>query len=181
MTSVLLISGSLRDDSINSAVIRTVVPLLDHDVESNIYPDLGSLPHFNPDVEAAQPPDIVLKLRQAIEASDAVLFCTPEYAGSLPGSFKNLLDWTVGGNEIVGMPTAWLNASSNATEAIGAHETLRTVLNYTGADIVEEACRHIPVARADIGQTGEVETASRRDEIRAAVRALVAYSREQER
>ncbi|WP_306796085.1 NAD(P)H-dependent oxidoreductase [Nocardia sp. XZ_19_369] len=26
----------------------------------------------------------------------SVLFCTPEYAGTLPGSLKNLLDWTVG-------------------------------------------------------------------------------------
>ena len=36
-------------------------------------------------------------MRAAIAAADAVVFCTPEYAGTLPGSFKNLLDWTVGG------------------------------------------------------------------------------------
>jgi len=48
----------------------------------------------------------VVKLRRQIAASDAVLFCTPEYAGALPGRFKNLLDWTVGGGEIYGKPVA---------------------------------------------------------------------------
>jgi NAD(P)H-dependent FMN reductase len=42
----------------------------------------------------------VADLRRQIEAADAVVFCTSEYAGALPGSFKNLLDWTVGGGEV---------------------------------------------------------------------------------
>ena len=51
-------------------------------------------------------------LRQEIAAADAVLFCTPEYAGTLPGSFKNLLDWTVGGGEIYGKPAVWINPAA---------------------------------------------------------------------
>ena len=43
-----------------------------------------------------------MSLRSAIAECDAVVFCTPEYAGTLPGCFKNLLDWTVGGSEIYG-------------------------------------------------------------------------------
>ncbi len=50
-------------------------------------------------------------LRARLAAADAVLFCTPEYAGALPGSFKNLLEWTVGGEEIYRLPAAWVNAA----------------------------------------------------------------------
>ena len=61
--------------------------------------------------------------------------CTPEYAGALPGSFKNLLDWTVGGGQTYGMPVAWINVSGAAAPTGGAdaHDSLRKVLGYTGA------------------------------------------------
>ncbi|MFR9749780.1 NADPH-dependent FMN reductase [Nocardia sp. 004] len=175
--TVLLISGSLRAASTNSAVIRTAAALVGADAKAHVYTELGALPHFDPDVEAVQPPEIVNELRRAIDASSAMLICTPEYAGSLPGTFKNLLDWTIGGNEVAGKPTAWINASGNATKAAGAHAMLRTVLTYTGANIVEEACRHIPIGRADIGPDGEVATQARRDEIQEAFQALLTFSR----
>jgi len=91
----------------------------------------------------------VASLRAAIKEADAVLICTPEYAGGLPGSFKNLLDWTVGGGEMYGKPVAWINASSIAAPTGGrdAHDSLRKVLTYAGAKIVDEACARIPVPR----------------------------------
>src|SRR5205823_7867073 len=95
------------------------------------------------------------QLRAAIAHADAILVCTPEYAGTLPGSFKNLLDWTVGGTEIGGKPTAWINAA-NPGRGEGAVATLRSVLEYTDAAIVEEACVRIaiedPEARSRIAE-----------------------------
>ncbi len=54
------------------------------------------------------------------------------------------------------MPVAWLNAAGPAspTGAADAHASLRKVLGYTGADIVEAACVHIPVVRSAIGTDG---------------------------
>ena len=43
-----------------------------------------------------------------------MLFCAPEYAGLMPGSLKNLLDWTVGGVEMNGKPTASINVAATA-------------------------------------------------------------------
>jgi NAD(P)H-dependent FMN reductase len=177
MTSVMLISGSLRDASINGAVVRTVSGMLNGSAEAHTFIGIRDLPHFDPDVEEVALPDTVAALRRMIDRNDAVLICTPEYAGSLPGAFKNLLDWTIGGIELVGKPTAWINCSSSATKAAGAHATLRTVLTYAGADIVEKACLHIPIARVDISLAGEVENASCRDAIRGSVEALMAYAR----
>ena len=89
MTEVLLVSGSLRAESVNSAVLRTAAALAGDGIRTTLYEGLGTLPHFNPDDDPDGGP---VRLADA----DAVLLCTPEYAGSLPGSLKNLLDWTVG-------------------------------------------------------------------------------------
>jgi chromate reductase len=96
----------------------------------------------------------VADLRATIGAADAVLFCTPEYAGALPGSFKNLLDWTVGGGEMYGKRVAWINASGLPTGAADAHASLRKVLGYLSTEIVEDACVHIPVPRQAVGDDG---------------------------
>ncbi len=151
--TLLMISGSLREGSTNTAAVNTAAALVPPDWIGQIYREMGELPHFNPDHddESVELAESTARLRRAIGESDAVLICTPEYAGALPGSFKNLLDWTVGGMEIVGKPVAWLNVSASATQAADAHDSLRKVLGYTGADIVEAACVHIPVSRADIG------------------------------
>jgi NAD(P)H-dependent FMN reductase len=85
-----------------------------------------------------------------------VLFCTPEYAGTLPGSFKNLLDWTVGATVLTDKPVAWVNVAADSRRGGGAHATLATVLGYVQARIVEEACRSVPVARDAVGADGLV-------------------------
>src|SRR5262245_17988979 len=96
MAKLLLICGSLRSGSSNAAALETEAALAPEGVEVTQYNGLGELPHFNPDVEQAALPAQVAALRLQLAAADAVLFSTPEYAGSLPGSFKNLLDWCVG-------------------------------------------------------------------------------------
>ena len=74
-------------------------------VEAEIYDGMGRLPHFNPDDDPADGVGLdaeVAALRAALGEADALLLSTPEYAGALPGSFKNLLDWTVGGGQMDG-------------------------------------------------------------------------------
>ena len=94
-------------------------------------------------------------MRREIATADAVLFCTPEYAGTLPGSLKNLLDWTVGGGQLYEKPVAWLNVAA-ANRGGGAQQTLASVLGYVGAVTVEAACRHVPVDRSAIGPDGVI-------------------------
>jgi NAD(P)H-dependent FMN reductase len=86
VTRILLISGSTRSASTNSALLRTAAEV---DQEARLYDGLSRLPHFNPDDDADPLAPEVAELRAAIDDADAVLFCTPEYAGTLPGSFKN--------------------------------------------------------------------------------------------
>ena len=91
----------------------------------------------------------------------------------MPGSLKNLLDWTVGGVETTDKPTAWINIST-AGGATKTHESLTTVLTYTGAKMIDAACVRIPVHRDAIGANGLIDDATVEAEILAAVTRLLA-------
>ncbi|HEY0452271.1 NADPH-dependent FMN reductase [Actinophytocola sp.] len=155
MSEVLLISGSTRAGSTNAAALRAAAEVAPAGVTTVTWTGLASLPAFNPDDDGESPPAPVADLRRAIAAADAVLFCTPEYAGALPGSFKNLLDWTVGGGEMSGKPVAWINA---APEGRGdkAHDSLAIVLGYLDTDVITKATGRIPVTRDLLGADGTV-------------------------
>jgi chromate reductase, NAD(P)H dehydrogenase (quinone) len=178
--TLLLISGSLRARSTNAAVLRTAAAVAPGGVETVLYDGLAALPHFNPDDDEEGKPvhPAVAEMRAAVGAADALLICTPEYAGALPGALKNLLEWTIGDAGTYGKPVAWINASGRAAPTGGAdaHESLRKVLGYSGAEIVEAACVRIPVARDAVGPDGVIADEEIRAAIRAAVDALVTAS-----
>ena len=148
-------SGSTRAGSGNTAALVTAAAAAPGRMTAVVYDGLARLPAFNPDDDGDRAPTEVARLREEITAADAVLFCTPEYAGTLPGSFKNLLDWTVGGGQLYGKPTAWINVAAPG-RGDGARDALASVLGYVGAVIVETACRRIPVDRAAIGPDGTI-------------------------
>jgi chromate reductase, NAD(P)H dehydrogenase (quinone) len=162
---ILLISGSLRKGSTNSAALRTVLRVAPGSVEAVLYEGLPALPAFNPDTDGDPLPAAVADLLEEIRAADGLLLSTPEYAGGLPGAFKNLLDWTVGDDRpgsINEKPVAWVNVAARG--APNAHESLRKVLGYVNAVIVEPACLAVPVTNAMVNEDGLVadETVVRR-------------------
>jgi NAD(P)H-dependent FMN reductase len=171
---LLLVSGSLRAASTTAAVVRTAAELVPDGVVARPYERLGALPHFNPDDDVDPLPPEVAVLRDEIHRATAVLFCTPEYAGALPGTFKNLLDWTIGDDQpdsIFDKRVAWINASPRG--AAGAHEELRVVLGYAHAAIVESACAALAVTAAMVDEAGTVRDTAARRVIAGAVRALL--------
>jgi chromate reductase len=142
---VLLVSGSTRDGSSNTFALRALHHLDSGLATTDLYGGLRSLPAFVPD--GSVPADVA-DLLGRIQAADAIVFSTPEYAGGLPGALKNLLDWTVGGGQLYGKPVAWLDVA-NPGRGHGARAQLRTVLDYVGARIVEDACVHLTLDRTD--------------------------------
>ena len=176
---LLLISGSLRDGSTNTAALRTLQEIAPDGVDARLYTGMAALPHFSPDDDREGEPvhAAVADLRRAIADAGAVVICTPEYAGALPGSLKNLLEWTVGDGGLYGKPVAWLNVAGPAapTGAADAHASLAKVLGYVGADVVDAACARIPVVRAHLGPDGLVGDAGVRSALGAATAALVAH------
>ncbi|GGQ74072.1 NADPH-dependent FMN reductase [Couchioplanes azureus] len=142
MTRILLISGDTREDSLHTAALRTAVRHAPAGIAVSLYDGLRALPAFVPGEPV--PPAAVALLRHRAGAAGAVLVSTPEYAGSLPGSLKNLLDWLVDSGELGGKPAAWLSLSPPAQDQ-AALATLETVLEHARARVLKPACIRVPL------------------------------------
>lgn len=135
MVRLLAVSGSLRQASSNSILLRAAELLCPEGVRVAHYEGIGDLPHFNPDL-LEDPPEAVIALRAIIGQADGLLISCPEYARGIPGAFKNMLDWLVSSEEFPGKPVALFNASPRASHAQAA---LRLVLETMSASIIEDA------------------------------------------
>jgi len=105
---------------------------------------------------------------------DAVVLCTPEYAGALPGAFKNALDWTVGGTVLSDKPVAWIKVAADARRGEGAHAELATVLGYVQARVLPQACTHVPLDRNAVDADGLVTDETTVRAITGAIAAVLA-------
>jgi len=93
MPTILGISGSLRTGSFNTALLRTAAAEMPPGATLEIG-SIKGIPLYDGDVEAAQGlPATVVALKERIVAADGLLLVTPEYNNSLPGVFKNAIDW----------------------------------------------------------------------------------------
>jgi len=93
MATILGLSGSLRAGSLNSSLLRAAADAMPQGVTLEIGTIKG-IPLYDGDVEEAQGlPDAVVKLKERVVATDGLLLVTPEYNNSLPGVFKNAIDW----------------------------------------------------------------------------------------
>ena len=92
MTKILGISGSLRERSYNTALLRAAAELAPPAAEIEVF-DLSAIPLYNDDVEAAGDPEPVAALRAAVAEADALLLATPEYNRGTSGVLKNAIDW----------------------------------------------------------------------------------------
>ncbi len=126
--------GSLSSTSINRILSKALIRLAPRDLEFTELP-IGNLPLYSPDFDADYPPE-ALALKQAIAASDAVLFVTPEYNRSIPGALKNAIDWASrpwGQNSFDHLPAAVIGASPGQIGTALAQQSLRAVLSFCNA------------------------------------------------
>ena len=145
---VLGISGRLRADSFNTALLRAAAGLLPPAACLPLYSDLALVPPYseNLDTEPAPPP--VERLRAGIESADALLIATPEYNASIPGQLKNALDWAsrpYPDNALRQKPVAVVGASTGLFGAVWAQAELRKVLATAGGDVLDD---ELPIGNA---------------------------------
>lgn len=134
--NLLAISGSLRANSTNTALLKAAALLAPEGVAITVFEGLGALPHFNPDHADTPSLDAAAFIQAAVDADGLVIAC-PEYARGIPGSFKNALDWLVGSTQFPHKPVMLFNASPRASDAQAA---LRLVLGTMSARVVADAC-----------------------------------------
>ena len=137
---VLGISGSLRDASYNTQLLRAAGRLFPNDVEFAVWDGLKAVPPYDEDDDRDPAPEGAQRFRDAVAGADAVLFATPEYNSSVPGQLKNAIDWAsrpLAMNVLRNKPVAVIGASTGMFGAIWAQAELRKVLAATGARVVE--------------------------------------------
>ncbi len=93
MTTIIGISGSLRSGSFNTSLLRAAREATPADATLEIA-SISGFPLYDGDVEAANGvPGVVTQLKDRIAAAHGLLLVTPEYNNSIPGPFKNAVDW----------------------------------------------------------------------------------------
>jgi len=133
-------------------------------------PSLGVLPHFNPDLEGAEPGE-VLQFRERLRQADAIIISSPEYAHGIAGVLKDALDWIVARGELSGKPVALFNASPRASLAQTA---LAEVIRTMDARMVEPASIAVPLLGRNMTADAIVQDADIAAQIREALRQLSA-------
>jgi chromate reductase, NAD(P)H dehydrogenase (quinone) len=131
---VLGISGSLRRDSYNTALLRNAP------IELELWDGLKVVPPYDEDDDIEPAPPAVARMRAAVAGADAILFATPEYNASVPGQLKNAVDWLsrpYATSVLRNKPVAVVGASTGAFGAVWAQAELRKVLATAGARVVE--------------------------------------------
>lgn len=146
---ILGISGSLREASLNSLLLRTMQARAPERVTVEIA-DLSAIPLYNEDLEdESGGPAAVADFKSAIEEADALIIATPEYNYSIPGVLKNALDWASRpGFESVlkHKPVGIISASPAFTGGVRAQHHLKAVLAGTLSYVVPMPEVAVPTA-----------------------------------
>lgn len=146
--NILAVSGSLRAESRNRALLEAAQLLAPARVRITLDWSLATLPHYNPDLDtldgASMPPE-ARRWRERAGDADGILISSPEYAHGVPGVLKNALDWLVSSTTFPGKPVALLGASAIS---VFAPEQLRETLTTMNARFVYEASIAVPVSGA---------------------------------
>lgn len=145
--TVAVVIGSLRQDSVNRKLAKALIEAAPPSLKLHIV-ELGGLSFYNQDLDAAPPADWV-KFRDAIRASDAVLFVTPEYNRSVPGVLKNAIDVgsrPYGHSVWNGKPAAVVSSSIGAIGGFGANHHLRQSLTFLNMPAMQQPEAYIGTA-----------------------------------
>jgi chromate reductase len=173
---VLGISGSLRRDSYNGALLRHAGELFEAEgAEFEIYDGLRDIPPYDADDDVEDAPEAVARIRAAVREADVVFFTTPEFNSSVPGQLKNALDWVsrpLATNAMRNKPVAVIGASTGMFGAVWAQAELRKVLGAMGARVVEG---EVAVGHADtrFDENGRLNDPNLEEQVREVVRNLL--------
>ncbi|MEU3253460.1 NADPH-dependent FMN reductase [Streptomyces sp. NPDC006997] len=137
--TILALSGSLRAQSYNTALLKAAVKHNSGKATIEIYEDLARLPMYNQDHDHDDPPREVVELRRRVAEAAGLFIVTPEHNASVPAALKNALDWTStqpAGGILVGKPIAIAGASPGAFGSSRGQLALRQILASIGADVL---------------------------------------------
>ena len=139
---ILALSGSLRQESHNTELLRGAAAAAPDGIELELYEGLKEIPPYDADDDLpGDQPLAVERFKAALAEADAVLISTPEYNSSIPGVLKNALDWAswpLAESPVRNKPVAVLSSSTGMFGGVWAAAETRKVLGALGARTIEE-------------------------------------------
>lgn len=181
MANLIGLPGSLRSGSFNAALLRAAATLLPEGSKLEVGTIRG-IPLYDADVEAAAGiPSAVALLKEAIAAADGLLLATPEYNHSIPGVFKNALDWLTRPPADVarvfgGKPVAVIGASPGAFGTLLGQEAWLPVLRALGVRPWFGGQLLVARATAAFDANGALIDAEARERLRRFLAGFVAFA-----
>ncbi|MDR7926060.1 NADPH-dependent FMN reductase [Acidithiobacillus thiooxidans] len=139
---ILAISGSAREASTNTALLRVMNSLAPAGVELLIFHRLNALPVFSPDSEGEATPAEVRELMEKVSAVDGIIVSSPEYVRAIPGGLKNAIDWMVSRFEVIDKPIALVHASHRGDDMLAS---LRLVLSTVSDNFLADLFLRFPL------------------------------------
>ncbi len=160
--------GSIANASINRKLANALIQLSPKDLEFTEI-TFTDLPIYSYDYDANYPP-VANKFKDAIKASDAILFVTPEYNRSIPGGLKNAIDWAsrpYGKNAFTRKPSAVIGTSPGKIGTAVAQQHLRSILSFCNSPQMNAPEAYIQFEKGMITDAGKVTKASTEEFLRS--------------
>lgn len=181
MLKLLGISGSLRRGSYNSSLLRAATRLMPEDCTLEVA-SIRGIPLYDGDVEAQGIPAAVAQLKEAVVAAAGVLLVTPEYNNSMPGVFKNTIDWLSRPNTDAkrvfgGRPFAIIGASPGGFGTILSQVAWLPVLRTLGTQFWSGGRLQVSRAATVFDDAGNLKDAGVEEQLKQFLAGYVAFVR----
>jgi len=173
---ILVFVGSLRRESINRQLALALAAMAPDGFTLEM-PRIDDVPPYNQDQDA-QPPEPVLRLKNAVRNADGIVFVTPEYNRSIPGVLKNVIDHVSrpsGQSAWAGKPAGVIGASSGAIGTAVAQQHLRVILAYLDVPTLGQPEAYIQHKPDLYGSDGRIANEGTRKFVQGWLDAYVAF------
>lgn len=182
MTTVIGLSGSLRRASFNSALLRAAAEIAAPELKVEVG-SIRGIALYDADVEASEGiPRPVAELKDRIAAADGLLLVTPEYNNSIPGVFKNAIDWLSRPPADIkrvfgGKPVALMGASPGGFGTVLSQSAWLPVLRTLGAELWTGARLVVPRAQSVFDANGTLSDEKVKEQLRGFLQGFEAFAR----
>ena len=151
--NILAIIGSASSNSTNLKLVEKIASLKENEFNLTIFNDLKSLPHFDPELSTDNPPKIIVEFRNAIEKSDGIIICAPEYIFSIPSGLKNAIEWSISTTIFSNKPCGLITASASGQKG---HEELQLIMTTAMAKFTNDTTLLIQGVKGKFDEKGNL-------------------------
>lgn len=170
------ISGSLRQKSLNTSLLRAVQEVLPEGVHMELV-SIADIPLYNADLDlpaAQERPAAVVAFREALAKADGLVIASPEYNYSIPGGLKNALDWASRGSDspLLQKPVALMGATPGMWGTVRMQQAFLPVFQYLDMKWANKPEILVAQANKKFDEQGKLTDDTTRDLLRQKIEAL---------